>query len=425
MIVRVALIGAGSSYAPLIIRAITRAAPPGVSLEFLCVDPVHERLVTNASFVEALLEHDALPAVRMRLAEAFTADDAHVDVVLSLFRSGGLSARQQDEVRARRYGIVAQETVGWGGFVGALRNAPVAAAIASTLRDAKSAAWHLLVSNPVGILTTAASTIRPERTFGVCDMPRKLLVASARAVGVPVHELRASYVGLNHCGWLTGAWRADGTDVLGELLQEPALSAVLAEAGGPNLPSSGHLARVSAQIGAVPTPYLRYYYAREECIAASRHAPLRADDCLEIDRRAVAAYRQLDVERAQGTMSLRGGYGVGEVVASNLWEVIRPSGRSPIRCVPSPAALPYVEPRAATEIYGDPLPSTGGHAHMRALLTQMGAYEVLTADAAVSGDFDTAIVAATTNPWIGSADLAERLLRETVHEQVAFLPQFN
>lgn len=61
----------------------------------------------------------------------------------------------------------------------------------------------------------------------------------------------------------------------------------------------------------------------------------------------------------------------------------------------------------------------------RGLLQVMKAMEELTIEAAVTGDYATALQAFTMNPLVQSGDIAKALLDELLEVHQAYLPQFH
>ena len=54
----------------------------------------------------------------------------------------------------------------------------------------------------------------------------------------------------------------------------------------------------------------------------------------------------------------------------------------------------------------------------------MKAYEELTVEAAVTGSYDTALLALSINPLVPSANVAESILNELLEVNKKYLPQY-
>ena len=62
---------------------------------------------------------------------------------------------------------------------------------------------------------------------------------------------------------------------------------------------------------------------------------------------------------------------------------------------------------------------------IRGLLQNVKAYEQLTIEAAVNGDYDCALQALTIHPLVDSATVAKQILDDILANNKEYLPQFN
>ena len=62
---------------------------------------------------------------------------------------------------------------------------------------------------------------------------------------------------------------------------------------------------------------------------------------------------------------------------------------------------------------------------IRGLLQVVKAYEQLTVEAGVNGDYDAALQALTIHPLVHSSNVAIKLLHDIIHENKDYLPQFK
>jgi 6-phospho-beta-glucosidase len=180
--------------------------------------------------------------------------------VFCAVRVGGLRGRIADERVALDLGLLGQETVGAGGVAYALRGVPVLRRVAETIADVAPAAWTINFTNPVGVVTEAMAAVLGRRVVGICDSPVGLFRRVAWLLGVPADHVWFDYSGLNHLGWLTGAY-VHGVDRLPALLGGGELARV--EEG--RLFGLGRL----RELRAVPNEYLYYYYETEPAIRAA------------------------------------------------------------------------------------------------------------------------------------------------------------
>lgn len=62
---------------------------------------------------------------------------------------------------------------------------------------------------------------------------------------------------------------------------------------------------------------------------------------------------------------------------------------------------------------------------MRGLLQIVKAYEELTIEAGVKGDYNAAIKALTIHPLVGDSGIAKKVLDDIINENMAYLPQYK
>src|SRR5207248_5354643 len=179
------------------------------------------------------------------------------DYVLIQIRVGGQEARLRDETAPLACGCIGQETTGAGGFAKAMRTVPVVLEIAERVRAlAAPDAWIVDFTNPVGIVTRALLD-EGHRAVGLCNVAIGFQRQFAQRLGVEPERIVVDQVGLNHLTWVRAA-RLDGRDVLPELIAEH----------GDELADELELPpALRDELGAVPSYYLRYFYAHDEVLA--------------------------------------------------------------------------------------------------------------------------------------------------------------
>src|SRR5262249_16215097 len=210
-------------------------------------------------------------AARMRARQGFAGellvtDDRDrgvdgADFVLLQIRVGGQQARLHDETAPLACGCIGQETTGAGGFAKAMRTVPVVLEIAERARErAAQDAWIVDFTNPVGIVTRSLLDAG-HRAVGLCNVAIGFQRPFARFLDIAPEGVVVDQVGLNHLTWVRAAW-VDDRDVLPELLAEHG-DELGSMAGG--LPR-----RLLGELGAVPSYYLRYFYAHDQVLEEQR-----------------------------------------------------------------------------------------------------------------------------------------------------------
>src|SRR5690349_13981164 len=260
---RLTILGGGGFRVPLIYRALLADRAAGRVTHLTLHDLDASRLTAISRVLRAQADGvDDAPRVSTTtdLTEALTG----ADFVFFAVRVHGLEGRAIDERVALDEGVLGQETVGAGGISYGLRTVPVAAEVARRVAAVAPGAWVINFTNPAGMVPEAMSHHLGERVIGICDEPIGLGRRVLHALGADPGAARLDYVGLNHLGWLRGVL-VDGRDILPDLLTDDGALASFEE---------GRLFGTDwlRALGAVPNPYLHYYYYNREAVAAARDA---------------------------------------------------------------------------------------------------------------------------------------------------------
>ena len=215
--VKVAVVGAGSTYTPELVEGFVRRAErfPIDELALLDVDP--ERLEVVGGLARRMLDRAGYGG---RLALTDDRDEAidGANYVIVQLRVGGQAARLLDETIPLRFGCVGQETTGPGGFAKALRTVPVVLELAELVaRRGAPGAWFLDFTNPTGLVTQALLD-EGHRAIGLCNVAINFQRRFAERFGVEPERVELEHVGLNHLSW-ERAVLVDGVDRLPELLR--------------------------------------------------------------------------------------------------------------------------------------------------------------------------------------------------------------
>ncbi len=132
--------------------------------------------------------------------------------------------------------------------------------------------------------------------------------ASPQDLGVEPERVTLDHVGLNHLSWIT-AVTVDGTDRLPEIL----------EAEAPSIASMVRLpVEQILELGAVPSYYLRYYYAFDEVLAEQRAGHKRAEEVIDLERQLLEMYADPALDTKPDLLNHRGGAFYSEAAAQLL-----------------------------------------------------------------------------------------------------------
>lgn len=317
------------------------------------------------------------------------------DAVVDAVRIGGLTARSFDETFPRAFGIPGEETMGPGGFANAVRTVPALRPAWEDVATVAPAALLVNLTNPSGIVVAAAEREFGLRVISMCDSPETHGAAIAGRLGRPVAEIRARYLGMNHCGWWVP--ETDG-----------ALAATADLATGQDREA------VEAQ-GAVGAPYVRYYVHPDRILASQLAASeTRAEQLQRLEQTLLAGYAD-----GTGDLPRRGAawYGSAVLPLLDAWwngstEPLIVGFRNDERLPDLPAAVttegPATFPSPGTMT---PLPSPALPGLPAAILAAHAHYEALTVDALAAGAPRHLLVRALlANPLVTTWDQATGLV---------------
>jgi 6-phospho-beta-glucosidase len=419
--VKIAVVGGGSTYTPELIEGFARRAGVLAVDELVLQDVSADRLDVVGGLARRILAAQRFPGRLVTTTSLESAVDGAVAVLVQL-RVGGQQARLVDETLPGRFGLLGQETTGPGGFAKALRTVPVVLEIADTVAKlARPDAWIVDFTNPVGIVTRALLDAG-HRAVGLCNSAIGFQRHLAGAFGVDPDRVRLDHAGLNHLTWIRKV-EVDGVDRLPELLDSAELGEV---AGGSGLPPE-----LLRTLRAIPSYYLHYFYRTDEAVRAQSSGPQRAEQVLEIERTLLEMYADPALDHKPALLEQRGGAYYSEAAAALVTSLLTGDGGHhyvDVRNDGTLAGLPaeaVVEVPAVVDTAGphpvpvDPLPP-----EMLGLVQAVTAYEVLTIEAARTGDRRTALRALLANPLVRQWDVAVPLLDALLEANRRHLPRF-
>jgi len=412
---KIAVIGAGSTYTPELVSGLSRERDR-IDVSALALHDIDgERREIVGGMAARMLERQAFSGDLLVTDDLDRAVDG-ADFVLVQIRVGGQAARLSDETIPHACGCIGQETTGAGGLAKALRTVPVVLDIAERVRArAAAGAWIIDFTNPVGIVTRALLDAG-HRSIGLCNVAIGFQRRLGAMLGVAPELVEVDQVGLNHLTWIR-AVRVAGEDVLPALLAERP-DELAAEVALPR--------QLLEDLGAIPSYYLRYFYAHDAVLAEQLGGTPRAAVVAEIEAHLLEIYRDPEVDEKPPLLEQRGGAFYSEAATGLVASLASGSGELHEVDIRNDGTLAGLADDDVVEV-----PARVGPAGPVALrqapmapellgLTQhVAAYERLAVRAALSGSPLDVRKALLAHPLIGqdemAGELAERLLaREPV-----------
>jgi 6-phospho-beta-glucosidase len=410
--VKLAVVGGGSTYTPELVSGLARERERLDLRELWLHDIDAERREVVGGMAKRMLARQGYRGTIEVTDDLDRALDG-ADFVLVQIRVGGQAARLRDETFSHACGCIGQETTGAGGFAKALRTVPVVLEIANRVRaNARTDAWIVDFTNPVGIVTRALLDAG-HRAIGLCNVAIGFQRSFAAMLGVEPEDVLVDQVGLNHLTWVR-AVRVDGRDVMPELL---------AAHGDAIAEQSGNPLALIEELGAIPSYYLRYFYAHDEVLAEQVEGVPRAATVGEIERRLLELYADPAVDEKPRLLDRRGGAYYSEAALGLVSALATDSGAMHVVDTRNGSTLTGLQADDAVEVPArigregpEPLAQEPLAPELLGLVQHVAAYERLAAEAAVTGDAGVARRALLAHPLIGQYAMVEQLAEQLLAE---------
>ena len=430
---KIATIGGGSSYTPELMEGFIKRYEELPIKEIWLVDVEAGREKQEIVGVMAQRMWDASP-YEVKVYTTLDREEAlrDADFVTTQFRVGQLNARVKDERIPFSYGLLGQETNGAGGMFKAFRTIPVILDVVEDMKRLCPNAWLINFANPSGMVTEAVLRYgKWDRVIGLCNVPVMAKMTEAIMLDKPVEDLIYKFAGVNHFHWHKVADKA-GNDVtplvIDKLYQE--------DNGLPkNIHGVPFYRELLDQMNMIPCGYHQYYYRAEEMLAhgLEEYATVgtRAEQVKALEAELFELYKDPALNYKPKQLEERGGAyysdAACETIASiyankNTEIVVSTRNDGAVPDLPADCAVEvtaYLGAQGARNVAFGPLPTAE-----RGWLQVMKAMELLTIEAAVTGNYALALQAFTINPLIPSGARAKRVMDELFVAHKAYLPQF-
>ena len=398
---KLAVIGGGSTYTPELIDGILRRADRLPITHIHLVDINTERLNTIAAFARRMAAAAHSPITIDSGTDLRSAIEG-ASFVVSQFRVGTQAARHRDELLGRQFGLVGQETVGVGGFAKALRTIPVAHSVARMIEKVAPNAILLNFTNPAGLITQMLRTHAPAvNTIGLCNVPWNTRMELAGALNQPASALELDYIGLNHLSWIRGI-SIDGANRTAEALAAFRGLTINKAVSGK---SPAWLQSDIDLLQAIPNYYLLYYYAEKAWIDYQSTHPTRASEVMAIEDSLMEKFADPNLVTKPEELMQRGGAYYSDSAAELMADIYQDAGTIHIVNTLNNGAVPGFADSAVMEIPAritkngaQAIPTQAMSPEIASLVAPVKDFEMLTIDAAITGNEESALLALLANP---------------------------
>ena len=431
---KIATIGGGSSYTPELIEGFIKrmASLPVKDIYLVDIEAGRKKLEIVTDLARRMIQKTCADLqVHATIDRREALKDA--DFVTTQFRVGNLDARIRDEKIPLRYQKIGQETTGAGGFAKALRSIPVILDICKDMEELCPQAWLINFANPSGILTEAVLNHTAVKAIGLCNCPINMINDMAEKFACPVEDVFCDFVGINHLIWAKRVL-VHGQDVTMEAIHK--ICSDSAKEIMANIPEIHYDPVFLKSLGMVPVSYLKYYYMQPEmlaeCIKDAETKGCRGEVIKKVEKELFDLYKNPELDQKPPQLASRGGARYSDAACSLIDSIY--NNKKDIQTVNvlncgTNADLPYdavIERNCVIDADGAH-PLHIGHTPLaiRGLLQNVKAYEQLTIEAAIYGDYNKALQALTIHPLVNSASTARSILDDILAESEAYLPQFQ
>lgn len=315
-----------------------------------------------------------------------------------------------------------------------LRTIPVILEICRDIEELCPDAWLINFSNPAGMVTEAVlrhSNIK--RTVGLCNLPVNMRMMVARMLEVDVSRVRIDFAGLNHMVYGIEVY-LDGDCITKRVLE--------AMSGGDatgftmqNIPDFGWEPEFLKALRAIPCPYHRYYYKTREMFEEEKRAAekegTRAEVVKQLESDLFDLYKNPDLSEKPPQLEKRGGAYYSDAACNLMNSIYNDKGDIQTVNTKNNGAIDSLPDESAVEVNcvitrEGPIPLTVGDVPVpaRGLVQSIKSFERTACEAAVTGNYEKALLAMTINPLVPSDTVAKQILDDMLEAHKEYLPQF-
>nr|WP_278428674.1 6-phospho-beta-glucosidase [Caldanaerobacter subterraneus] len=430
---KIAVIGGGSSYTPELIEGFIKRYNelPVKNIYLMDIEEGKEKLEIVGNLARRMVKKAGVNiTIHLTLDRKEAIEGA--DFVITQVRVGGIDARIRDEKIPLKYDVIRQETTGPGGFAKAQRTIPVILDICKDIEKYAPDAWLINFTNPSGVITETVLKYTKIKAIGVCNVPIGMVYGIANLMGVDPKRIYIRFTGLNHLVWGTNVY-LDGEDITEKLIGMYESARSLSMKNIPELPWDPEFIK---SLGMYPCPYHRYYYLTDQMLKEQKEEAAtvgtRGEVVKKLEKELFDLYKDPNLDVKPPQLEKRGGAHYSDVACSLISSIY--NDKKDIHVVNvrnngTIADLPddvVIETNAVVDKNGAH-PITIGHVSpkIRGLMQVVKAYEELTIEAGVRGDYYAALQALTIHPLVPSATIAKKILDDIIEQNKEYLPQYK
>jgi 6-phospho-beta-glucosidase len=299
--IKIAVIGAGSTYTPELMEGLIQRGT-SINLEEVSFYDIDSRRLNILYDFSLRMVEAAGSKLKLTKGMDLKKVVSGADFIINQIRVAGQEGRIFDERLGIKNDIIGQETTGVGGFSKALRTIPVVLNQCRVYERYAPDAILINFTNPSGIITEAILRNTRINCIGLCNIPVNLRMDIAHYLRVDPEEIQLDYIGLNHLGWVRAIRIGEKKYNLDNLKK------TVSKFSPRNIPDMDYPEELLACIGAFPGYYLRYFYLNRAMLKKLKSAKYtRGEEVLRIERRLLKMYQDRRLNKKPELLSQRGG----------------------------------------------------------------------------------------------------------------------
>ncbi|CUO29988.1 6-phospho-beta-glucosidase [Clostridium disporicum] len=431
--IKIVTIGGGSSYTPELVEGFIKRHKelPVKELWLVDIEEGKHKLEIVGNLAKRMVKKAGVDMeVHLTLDRREALKDA--DFVTTQLRVGLLDARIKDERIPLSHGVIGQETNGAGGLFKALRTVPVVLDIIKDIEELCPNAWLVNFTNPTGVISEAVFKYTNFRRYiGLCNVPIGVKNGMADILEVEKDRVEMDFAGLNHMVYTLNV-RLDGKDITKEAIEKFVTSSLTMQ-NIKDIPLNADFVRA---LGVIPCPYHKYYYKHKEMLEEElegfKDGKTRGETVKALEDDLFELYKDENLAVKPPQLEKRGGAYYSDAACNLINSIYNDKKDIQVVNTLNNGAIRDFREDSAAEMScvitkEGPKPLSVGYlpVSVSGLVTEIKAFEILAAKAAVEGDYNAALQALCINPLIPSDDLAKTILDEMMEAHKEYLPQFK
>ncbi|GLO65270.1 6-phospho-beta-glucosidase [Oceanobacillus kimchii] len=432
--IKIVTIGGGSSYTPELIEGFIKRYEelPVNEIWLVDIEAGKEKLEIVGELAKRMVKKANVPIdIHLTLDRKKALKDANF--VTTQFRVGLLEARAKDERIPLKYGVIGQETNGPGGLFKGLRTIPVILDIVKDMEELCPDAWLINFTNPAGMVTEAVLRhTNWKNIVGLCNVPIGMKMMVAKFLEVEAHRVEIDFAGLNHMVFGLHIY-VDGKESTSDVLKR--MTETNSTGTMENIIDLGWEPSFIEGLGVLPCPYHRYYFKTDEMLDNEKEnaasSGTRAEVVKKLEDELFELYKDPTLSIKPPQLEKRGGAYYSDAACSLIDSIyndrrdiqpVNTINRGAIQSIPYESAVEIscvITKEGPKPLIMDELPIS-----VQGLVSQIKSFERVASEAAISGDYNKALLAMTINPLVPSDTIAKKILNEMLEAHKDYLPNF-